>query len=87
MQILNSNEISTLELKERAGKMSSKARPIYDLINTLELGQGLKVEKSSWPHKSHPSNGIFPKDIRTNERKYATRSLVDNSAWVIVRTN
>lgn len=79
---LTKEQFASLNLKTGVRGRISRNQSIKDALRGLGVEESVLIERSDWTGKTAPAANInsWFKDI-----KFATRTLVDNSAWAVTR--
>lgn len=86
MQVLTPVEIREVTFKQRKVDRVSKAHRFYNLMATLEVGDGLLITKAEWPLKNAPNPSNIPTRVYPKGAVYKVRTTREDDAWVVIRT-
>lgn len=90
MHKVSVEDINNLELKERRHQFNvdPRVKAVWDAVAELEVGEGVVVKNSEWPHKGKPNTASLPTQFRKEnpDFKIGVRGLADGTGFVIIRT-
>lgn len=86
MKIIDSEEFNKMKFNMKGKRANSLNKAVLDSLDLLEVGQALVILPSDWKTKSQPSV-LIPSVYRKlrGAKKFATRTLLDDKGWVVLR--
>ncbi len=86
MKIISQEELQCLSLKTIGNLKQIGRNLVKDELDKMDIGQTLLIEKEDWTRKSPPPsciNGWYTN--HGNKKLFSSRTLKDESGWVIRR--
>jgi len=84
MKVIGKKEYESLNFKNRFGDKANRFAPFEVAIKSLALDEAVVIEKSEWPYRVTVSTAMYQK-LNGSRKNYVTRTLADDSGWVVKR--
>jgi hypothetical protein len=84
MLFVKSEDISKYEVKGRRNGEPLGAE-LFRAIGSLQVGEGVVINKSEWPYKAQPTANNIPHRFLPRGASYHNNTLVTENGWLIRR--
>ena len=80
MKLITQKEVANYQVKTARHGKSKCMTDLISIASTMSVGEAILVNKEEWTNKGVPN---LSKEL--SGKKFAVRTLVDNTGWVIKR--